>query len=54
MLGSMLDTAQLGVNLCQLEQRTLLNNFSFHVSFLSTFHGSVRTADTRTGSDSPK
>ena len=32
----------------------LLNDFSFHVSFLSTFHGSVRTADTRTGSESPK
>ena len=53
-LGPVLDAAPLGVELGKLEQRTLLNYFSFHVSFLSTFHGSVRTADTRTGSESPK
>ena len=53
-LGSVIDAAQLGVELREFEQRTLLNYFSFHVSFLSTFHGSVRTADTRTGSESPK
>ena len=28
--------------------------FSFHMPFLSMFHGSVRTADTRTGNESPK
>src|SRR4029450_10467686 len=53
-LGPVLDAAQLCVELRKLEQRTLLNYFSFHVSFLSTFHGSVRIADTRTGSASPK
>ena len=53
-LGSVIDAAQLCVELREFEQRTLLNYFSFHVSFLSTFHGSVRTADTRTGSESPK
>jgi len=53
-LGPMLDAAQLCVELCKFEQRTLLNYFSFHVSLLSTFHGSVRTADARTGSESPK
>ena len=52
--GSVLEPAQLGVEVCQLEQRTLLNDFSFHNSFLSMFHGSVRMADTRTGSESPK
>ena len=53
-LGPVIETAQLGVELGEFEQRPLLNYFSFHVSFLSTFHGSVRTADTRTGSKSPK
>ncbi len=52
--GSVFDPAQLGVELGQFEQRTLLDDFSFHDSFLSTFHGSVRMADTRTGSESPK
>src|SRR5918911_1314038 len=49
----MLDAAQLGVQLGQFEQRTLLDYFSFHVPFLSIFHGSVRMADTRTGNESP-
>ena len=53
-LGPVIDAVQLRVELGQFEQRTLLNYFSFHVPFLSTFHGSVRIADTRTGSDSPK
>ena len=39
----MLDPAQLGIELSQLKQRTLLHYFSFHVPLLSTFHGSVRT-----------
>ncbi len=54
MTGTVLDPAQLGIEICQLEQRTLLDDFSFHKSFLSMFHGSVRMADTRTGSESPK
>ncbi len=52
--GSVLDPAELGIEVCQLEQRTLLHDFSFHKPFLSMFHGSVRIADTRTGSESPK
>ena len=52
--GPVFDPAELGIEICQLEQRTLLDDFSFHSSFLSMFHGSVRMADTRTGSESPK
>ena len=52
--GSVFDPAELGIHICQLEQRTLLDDFSFHSPFLSMFHGSVRMADTRTGSESPK
>jgi hypothetical protein len=28
--GSVLDAAELGIEFCQLEQRTLLDDFSFH------------------------
>ena len=51
---AVLDPAELGIEFCQLQQRTLLDDFGFHSSFLSMFHGSVRIAETRTGSASPK
>ena len=48
------DAAQLGIEVCQLEERTLLDYFGFHRPILSMFHGSVRMADNRTGNESTK